>query len=164
MKNSYRFSLLTFCVLVTVVLTAGVATADIFTYTAILSGANEVPPVVTEATGMAVLVIDQEDGDLNAVPLHVEFSGLSSAQTAAHIHQAPAGLNGAAIFVVPMGDLVNTTVPFDLPMMANLISDGLYLNVHSAEFPGGEIRGQFLLSDTVATENTTWGTIKTLYR
>ena len=164
MKSSYRFSLMTLCVLVTVVMTAGVATADIFTFTATLSGANEVPPVVTGATGTATLILDQDNGDLGAIPLHVEFSGLSSDQTAAHIHQAPAGLNGAAIFAVPMGDLVDTTVPFDLVMMANLSGENLYLNVHSTNFPGGEIRGQFLLSNTVATENTTWGTIKTLYR
>ncbi len=164
MNNSYRLTLLNFCILLTVVLAAGVATADIFTYTAILTGNNEVPSVVTAATGIATLTLDNENGLLSAIPLHIEFSGLSSTQTAAHIHKAGAGFNGAAIITVPLGDIVDTTVAFDLVALASLPAEGLYLNIHSVNFPGGEIRGQFLLSNTVDAENTTWGNIKSLYR
>ena len=144
------------------VLTAGTATADIFTYTATLSGANEVPPNSSTAFGTATLILDQ-GADLN-VPLHVEFSGLSAAQTGAHIHTAPAGSNGGVTFPLDLGSPLDTSVMFDVVSLGNLFAENLYLNIHSVEFPGGEIRGQFVLSDTVAADQATWGSIKTLYR
>lgn len=164
MKNSYRFSLLTFCVLVTVVLTAGVATADISTFTADLSGANAVPPNASTATGTAILTVDSE-GSIIGIPLYIEFSGLSSAQTGAHVHHGGAGFNGPVIHGLPLGSPLNTSMDLEgILEIAYLASGDLYVNIHTVEFPGGEIRGQLLLTDTVATETTTWGTIKTLYR
>jgi len=164
MKNSYRFSLLTICVLVTAVLTAGVATADIVTFTADLSGANAVPPNASTATGVAILTLDTDAGSFG-IPLYLEFSGLSSAQTGAHVHSGGAGANGPAIHGLPLGSPLNTSL--DLEGLIEIIflnAGDLYVNIHTVEFPGGEIRGQLLMTDTVATENTTWGTIKTLYR
>ena len=164
MKNSYRFSLLTFCVLVTFVLTAGVATADISTFTANLSGANAVPPNASTATGVAILTVDSEAGIIG-IPLYIEFSGLSSPQTGAHVHMGSPGVNGAVIHGLPLGSPLNTFLDLGgIPEIAALATGDLYVNIHTVEFPGGEIRGQLLLSDTVATESTTWGTIKTLYR
>jgi len=162
MNKWYRFSLLTSCVLMMVVLTAGLAMADIFTYTAELSGANEVPPNDSTAFGLATLTIDQ-GADLN-VPLQVEFSGLSSAQTGCHIHFAPAGSNGGVIFPLGLGSPLDTFVFFDLVSLANLYAGNLYLNVHTEVYPGGEIRGNFYLTNTVDSEDTSWGSIKTLYR
>jgi hypothetical protein len=164
MKISYRFSLLTFCFLLTAVLTAGVATADISTLTAYLSGANEVPPNASAATGVAILTVDSE-GSIIGIPLYVEFSGLSSAQTGAHVHMGGSGVNGAVIHELPLGSPLNTFLDLGgLAELAALANGTLYVNIHTVEFPGGEIRGQLILTDTVATENTTWGTIKTLYR
>jgi hypothetical protein len=163
MKNLYRFSLFTVCVLMATALTAGVALADIFTYTATLTGANEVPPVATPALGIATLVIDQE-APPGGVPLHVEFNGLSSTQTGAHFHTGAAGVNGPVVYTAPLGSPVDTEVFFSLTMTLNLAAGTLYFNVHSEDHPGGEIRGPFVLSNTVANENATWGAIKSLYR
>jgi hypothetical protein len=164
MNYSYRFTLLSLCVLLTVVLTAGVATADISTFTANLSGANEVPPNASTATGVAILTVDSEGG-LTGLPLQIGFSGLSSAQTGAHVHLGGAGVNGGVIHPLPLGSPLNTTMDLaDLFEIASLGAGDLYVNIHSVNFPGGEIRGQLILSSTVATENTTWGNIKSLYR
>jgi hypothetical protein len=164
MTRSYRFSFLATCALLTVFLTVGVASADILTYTAVLSGANEVPSVATEATGIATIIVDTDHLDMTALPLHIEFSGLMGAQTAAHIHQAPAGSNGGVIVPISVGNPLDTTVSMNPSVYASFTSGNTYLNIHTTMFPGGEIRGQFVLNSTVETGNESWGSIKSLYR
>jgi len=164
MNNSYRITLLSFCVLLTVVLTAGAATADILTYTAHLNASNEVPPSTSTATGMATLTVDS-DGSAFGLPLHIEFSGLSSTQTGAHVHLAGAGSNGAVIHVLPMGSPLDTSLDLEgLFETASLAAGNLYVNIHTVNNPGGEIRGQLIFTSTVDAENSTWGNIKSLYR
>jgi len=62
---------------------ASVAGAAPITLTTILSGANEIPVVVTPATGQATVTLDPVAQTLQ---LFVTFSGLTSPDTAAHIH------------------------------------------------------------------------------
>ncbi len=104
-----------------------------------LSGANEVPPVTTSATGEGVISI-ADDG---AVSGSVSTKGIQA--TAAHIHVGAAGTNGpVAVPFTKDGDT------FKAPAGAKLNADQmkafkageLYFNVHSAANPGGEIRGQ----------------------
>lgn len=116
------------------------------TYTVALSGAQEVPPVVTGASGSATFVVDLSTG---AVSGSVTFTGLSSNATAAHIHQAAAGVNGAVIVPLAGGEGLTAGV-FNVPagsvytaaQLTALKTNGLYVNVHSVTNPGGEIRGQ----------------------
>lgn len=164
MNSYYRFTLLSFCVLLTVVLSTSVATADILTYTAHLNASNEVPPSASTATGMATLTVDT-DGGPTGLPLHIEFSGLSSTQTGAHVHLAGAGFNGAVIHVLPMGSPLDTTLDLEgLLEISSLAAGDLYVNIHTVNNPGGEIRGQLIFTSTVDAENSTWGNIKSLYR
>ncbi len=60
-----------------------------------VSGAQEVPAVATAATGEATVVISADDSTIWYV---VEYSGLSGALAAAHIHTGAAGVNGGVIF------------------------------------------------------------------
>lgn len=104
-----------------------------------LTGANEVPPVMTSASGEGTITI-ADDG---AVSGSVTTKGIQS--TAAHIHLAAAGVNGPVI--VPLTKDGDT---YKAPAGAKLNADQmmafkagqLYVNVHSAAHPGGEIRGQ----------------------
>jgi len=111
-----------------------------YTQTVTLSGANEVPPVATSATGTATVTIRPD----HTVSAKESVSGMTA--TASHIHQGAAGANGPVIVpFVKTGD--NT---FAAPENAKLTdaqyeafkAGNLYVNVHSAAHPGGEIRAQ----------------------
>ena len=105
-----------------------------------LSGANEVPPVATSASGSGTVTIRDD----RSVSVKITVSGMTP--TAAHIHEAAAGSNGPVI--VPFAKVGDNT--FEAPADAKLTeaqyaaykAGKLYVNVHSAKNPGGEIRAQ----------------------
>lgn len=105
-----------------------------------LSGAQEVPPVTTSASGTAMITV-AADG---AVSGSVKTSGVMG--TMAHIHMGAAGANGGVI--VPLTKVDDNTwgVPagakLSAEQMAAYKAGNLYVNVHSAANKGGEIRGQ----------------------
>jgi hypothetical protein len=114
---------------------------------ATLSGANEVPPADPDGTGTAKVTAA---GGL--VCWQVTWAGIGT-PTRAHIHQAPAGVNGAIVvpfFEAPNGlpstlDSVDGCTSGVDRVLARAIRtgpSGFYVNIHNAEFPGGTIRGQ----------------------
>jgi hypothetical protein len=113
-----------------------------------LTGAQEVPSVSTTASGFGFVQFNASETGLLASAL---YSGLSSNASVAHIHTAAFGSNGPVSFnYTPVTTFVGNTSGF-LPYAANaatqaqiasLKSGNNYFNVHSANNPGGEIRGQ----------------------
>ena len=104
-----------------------------------LSGANEVPAVKTSASGSGTITI-ADDG---AVSGSVSATGVAG--TAAHIHEGAAGANGPVI--VPLtkdGDTYKVPAGAKLTsaQMASFKAGNLYVNVHSAANPNGEVRAQ----------------------
>ena len=104
-----------------------------------LSGANEVPPVKTSANGSGTITV-ADDG---AVSGSVSATGVAG--TAAHIHEGAAGANGPVI--VPLtkdGDTYKVPAGAKLTsaQLASFKAGNLYVNVHSAANPNGEIRAQ----------------------
>jgi hypothetical protein len=160
------------------------ASATLFQTTSTLSGANDVPPVVTPGTGT---VEADYDSVAQTLHLHVIFSGLLSGTTAAHIH-APAGPGsnaGVATTVprfvgFPVGvtsgdyetvlDLTlassynpayvtangNTVPGAEAALAAALLNGQAYLNIHTTQNPGGEVRA-FLQLTPVVPEPATAG-------
>jgi plastocyanin len=110
-----------------------------------LSGAQEVPPVPSQGTGTANLAVDFSTG---LVTGNVSFSGLSSPATAAHIHTGLPGVGGP-IIVTLTGGAGGTSGTWTIPpgtfLTAADAEAGLYVNIHSVNFPTGEIRGDLFL-------------------
>jgi len=105
-----------------------------------LSGANEVPAVVTSASGTGTVTINAD----RTVSAKITVTGMTA--TASHIHEGAAGANGPVI--VPFTKTGDNT--FAAPDGAKLTESqyasykagNLYVNVHSARNPGGEVRAQ----------------------
>ncbi len=139
---------------------ATAAHADLEIYSATLSGANEVPPNASGASGEATISVDTET--LMAT-WTLEFLGQATAQTGAHFHNAPAGANGGVVFALPIGSPVAGNWNMLQADYDELSAGNIYVNVHTEEFPGGEIRGQMGL-ETVGAEASTLGSVKALFR
>jgi CHRD domain-containing protein len=105
-----------------------------------LSGGEEVPPVNSQASGISRIAVI---GD-KTVTGSVEVRNLDA--TAAHIHLAPKGQNGPVIIpLVKTGENVWSVPPSTMLSSAQFDayrSGNLYVNVHSAANPNGEIRAQ----------------------
>ena len=110
-------------------------------FTANLTGAQETPPNNSSGAGTATLLLSPDE---TTARVSLNFSGLTSAQTDAHIHgPGAAGVIAPILFPLPAGnvsDFLITLTPTDVSDLKNGL---LYVNVHSANFPNGEIRGQF---------------------
>jgi hypothetical protein len=106
-----------------------------------LSGAEQVPPVTTKASGSGTIAVKDD----KTVSGSVKTEGVAG--TMAHIHMAPAGRNGPVIITLTKSSDGNT---WSVPAGAKLTdaqydaykASGLYVNVHSAANKGGEVRGQ----------------------
>ena len=117
---------------------SGMAFGEQFKVT--LSGDQEVPAVKTSASGGGTITINAD----MSVSGSVTTTGLAG--TAAHIHNGAAGKNGPVI--VPLTKSGDNA--WSVAAGAKLTADqykaykagDLYVNVHSAENKGGEIRGQ----------------------
>lgn len=106
-----------------------------------LSGAEEVPPVKTSATGSGSFRV-AEDGTITGSVTTKDVAG-----TAAHIHLGAKGRNGPVI--VPLTKNGDTySVPAGRKLTESQLKafkqGELYVNVHSARYKGGEVRAQIL--------------------
>jgi hypothetical protein len=117
---------------------ASVASADDAKVT--LSGSQEVPPVTTSATGSGTITVAADQ----SISGSIKTTGIKA--TAAHIHAAGPGANGPVIVpLTKQGEDGWTVGPGAKLQDAHFqaFKDGnLYVNVHSAANPNGEIRGQ----------------------
>jgi len=118
-------------------------------FTATLNGSQETPPNNSTATGRATLLLSPDE---KTARVSLTFAGLSSGQTDAHIHgPAAAGVSAPAIFPLPLGQISDFPIMLTVPQVQDLKNGLLYVNVHSSNFPTGEIRGQFGLSSSLSS-------------
>jgi hypothetical protein len=120
-----------------------------------LTGSEEVPPVQTNATGMAEISPYTIVGD--SITYNVNATSIKDV-TAGHIHFGKPGENGPIVFTMfkydpPRNEVLETgTITADAlegPLKSKQVSDlafagangSLYMNIHTVENPNGEIRG-----------------------
>ena len=105
-----------------------------------LTGDMEVPPVKTVASGAGTITINAD----MSVAGGVTTTGLAA--TMAHIHHGAAGTNGPVVIPLSKSGDSAWVVPPGAKLTAAQYSaykaGELYVNVHSDQFKGGEIRGQ----------------------
>ncbi|WP_207491609.1 CHRD domain-containing protein [Aridibaculum aurantiacum] len=110
-----------------------------------LSGANEVPPNSSVATGTVIARYNDGTGE---VELTGDYQNLSSPISGSHIHLGSAGINGPVIVTLTNTGGTTGTLSGSGPLTQNqrdsLLSGRMYVNVHSTSFPGGEIRAQLI--------------------
>ncbi|HEX3861587.1 MAG TPA: CHRD domain-containing protein [Stellaceae bacterium] len=138
-----RKSALVLALLATVVALPA-AQAAVTAYKGTLSGATEVPPVQTAGTGSAAVNVDT---GTKQASWRVEYSGLSGAPTAAHIHcGAAAGANAGVAVSLGAASTLASPIQGSGAMtdaqLADLQAGKCYVNIHTDKNKGGEVRAQ----------------------
>lgn len=130
----------------------------VLNFRAHLSGENEVPPVWTDASGQAIFQLNKEGTELSYKLIVDSIENVLMA----HIHFAPAGQNGPVVVwlypssappvlipgmtsgilaqgVITDANLTGLTL---MDLVDTFYANGAYVNVHTSQNRGGEIRGQ----------------------
>jgi hypothetical protein len=115
-------------------------------FTATINAKQEVPTNSSTGSGRAVLSINSAQ---TQVLVSVFWADVTGPLTIGHIHSNVFGSNGSVICNlspanVVMGSLVDFLCTFTPAQIITLRRSGLYVNLHTAANPGGEIRGQIL--------------------
>jgi hypothetical protein len=135
---------------------------SVLNFRAHLSGDQEVPQRETKARGEAVFQLSKDGLELSYKIIVANLDNISMA----HIHVAPAGTNGPVVVwlyppappailkpgttngilqsgVIRKANLVGSLAGHELSDLVDLMAnEGTYVNIHTSQFPAGEIRGQ----------------------
>jgi hypothetical protein len=149
-----------------VLISATPSFAQVVVMTATLTGGEEttatpgVLGILTGAVGTATVAVDAPNEEL-AVTL--ALFNFATGTTAGHIHVAPRGVAGPVVinFPIPTGRTGDLPLTFRVGQAAfvarpeigiNSLADAIqsivggnaYVNIHTSQYPGGEIRGQLV--------------------
>jgi hypothetical protein len=147
-------------------LTSAAVAASLRNFVAPMDADQEVadPPVISDATGVATFQLSQDGTELS---YRVNVGNIENV-TQAHIHWGPRGVNGPIIVwlypdgpplqLIPgrsSGTLATGTITDDRvldgvvdgvetveDLVREILAGNAYVNVHTLQFPPGEIRGQ----------------------
>lgn len=123
------------------------------TFSAVLSGDQEVPPIVVSGSGSATFTLSADQTELT---FEMSASGLTGPLAAAHLHNAAAGVNGAIVFslmdfITDIGGQITISGSTRLSewtgvgdALGELQGGNIYVNLHTADHPPGELRGQVI--------------------
>jgi hypothetical protein len=125
------------------VLSAGSAFAEIINISVELTAAAEVPPNNSAGKGTLEATLDTES---NVLKYTVTYEGLTGPVTGAHFH-GPADATANAPPVVPIPeDMLASPIEGEATLtddqVAEVQNHMWYFNIHTAQYPDGEIRGQ----------------------
>ena len=147
-------------------LSASPSSAQVVNMTATLTGAEEttatpgVLGLLTGAVGTATVSVDATNEE---VAVQLQLFNFATGTTAGHIHVGPRGVAGPVVlnFPIPSGRTGDLPLSFRLGVSAfaaqpqigintmqdliqAIVGGGAYVNIHTSQFPAGEIRGQLV--------------------
>jgi hypothetical protein len=110
-------------------------------FNATLNGASESTPNTSTATGTSTLTFNTTTKIFTITVSHTVAT-----PTNGHIHKGAIGVSGSPVFpfVSFASPITYTSIALDASQEADLNAELYYVNIHSAAFPGGEIRGQLI--------------------
>jgi DNA-binding beta-propeller fold protein YncE len=128
-------------------------------FSAKLSGSEEVPPTDSEASGAASFSVKD-----NLISYNIEVSRMDV--SGAHLHEGEKNTNGYIVADLAAGEKVEGSISSsDLtgPLEGKTLKDivelmekgSIYVNLHSAIFPDGEIRGEVKPVKTASSSSST---------
>ncbi|MFM9879870.1 MAG: CHRD domain-containing protein [Burkholderiaceae bacterium] len=121
------------------------ASFSVMTMLSQLTGKNEVPPNASAGTGS---VDARYNTRSNLLSWTITYRGLTGPLTGAHLH-GPAAAGQNAGVVVPFTGSIESPIVGSTTLTpsqaADLMAGKWYVNLHTAAYPGGEIRGQVTL-------------------
>lgn len=141
MKNLFKILAFTFFLTIVVSCNNDEKPNPNVTYTATLSAAKETIPNSSTATGTATLVFNSTTKMFSVTVVHTVVS-----PTGGHIHKGAAGANGPVVYAFSglTSPISYTSAALTAEQEADLNAGLLYVNIHTAANPGGEIRGNLV--------------------
>src|SRR5262245_58052504 len=138
------------------------SSAQVVTMTANLNGGEEAPTLIlTGAVGVATVSVDPVAEEL---AITLALFNFATGTTAGHIHVGPKGVAGPVVinFPIPQGRTGDLPLTFRLGASAfaprpeigiatmqdaiqAIVGGGAYVNIHTSQYPAGEIRGQLVV-------------------
>jgi CHRD domain len=123
---------------------AGLAAAAPISFKVPLTAAEQVPPVKSAGTGTADLTWDP---GTRILTWRVTYSDMSSPVTMAHFHHDARGHNGPVVIWLtkkggPVASPIVGKATLSVKDAEEFEAGDWYINVHTKDHPGGEIRGQ----------------------
>lgn len=109
-----------------------------------LKGDSEVPPVTSPGRGDAEVLVDPVTREIKWT---LRFQDLSSPLSATHFH-GPAASSGNAPILVPIASKLDRSGSIEgkavisEQQIQDLLAGRWYINIHTPNFPSGELRGQ----------------------
>jgi hypothetical protein len=113
-------------------------------------GAQEVPPTPSTATGAAYALVDMGN---DSIYVTGSYTGLLAPSNDAHVHLEKPGFTGDVLFPVrhssSTAGTVHAMTSVTPAQATTILGGGSYVNLHTSEYPGGEIRAQLVNNTTV---------------
>lgn len=119
----------------------GTPAPAIINFAATLNGASEVPANNSSATGTTTGTFNTTTKILT---LSTTYAGITV--TAGHVHKGEPGVSGGVEFPfsVTPSPILFTSPALSASEEQDLLENKYYVNLHSAAYPDGEIRGQLV--------------------
>lgn len=144
-----RLGFLSLIVLTTLWVSAGPVAAAPVNLSATMTAEEEMPPGPAGAKGTAALKADPDTGE---VCYKLTYNGPGK-PGAAHIHKGAKGLTGGVVIDLKIAEKgLEACVPADPAAVKAVVADpaGHYVNIHTADYPAGAVRGQLSPQQTAS--------------